>query len=63
VEPREGYWLMFAAVAMYLVCGFDGSLTHKYLHRQLYPEDVPPPHCCPTREAREDDAGPSKVLL
>ena len=43
VEPLQGYGLTLAAVAVFLLSGFDGSPTHKYIHQILEPEDVPPP--------------------
>ena len=33
-----------AAVVVFLLSGFDGSPTHKYLHRLLHPGDEPPPY-------------------
>ena len=45
VEPLQGYWLTLAAVAVFLLSGFDGSPTHKYIHRLLEPADTPPPTC------------------
>lgn len=32
-----GFWLMGVAVAFYLLTGFDGSPTHRFVHAQLYP--------------------------
>eukprot|EP00308_Calcidiscus_leptoporus_P000771 CAMPEP_0119357698 /NCGR_PEP_ID=MMETSP1334-20130426/6044_1 /TAXON_ID=127549 /ORGANISM="Calcidiscus leptoporus, Strain RCC1130" /LENGTH=525 /DNA_ID=CAMNT_0007372005 /DNA_START=1 /DNA_END=1578 /DNA_ORIENTATION=+ len=45
VEPQAGYYLMCASVALYFVSGFDGSPTHKFIHRRFYPHDMPPPTC------------------
>jgi hypothetical protein len=44
VVPSAGYWVVAAAVALFLVSGFDGSPTHKFIHRRLYPGDDPPPN-------------------
>ena len=48
VDPAHGYWLTVAAFAMYLVSGYDGSPTHKFMHRWIQPEDrfVPPTVAC-----------------
>ena len=43
VEPLQGYWLTLAAVAVFLLSGFDGSPTHKFVHREVEPDDVAPP--------------------
>jgi hypothetical protein len=44
VVPSAGYWVVAAAVALFLASGFDGSPTHKYIHCRLYPGDEPPPN-------------------
>lgn len=44
VVPSAGYWVVAAAVGLFLVSGFDGSPTHKFIHRRLYPGDEPPPN-------------------
>ena len=49
VVAMEGYWLTVLAVAVFLLSGFDGSPTHKYIHRLLEPEDRPPPLACKLR--------------
>ena len=36
---------MGVSVLVYLLTGFDGSITHKALHAQLFPQDAPPPSC------------------
>ena len=43
VLPDVGYYFLIASVCVYLLVGFDGSPTHKYVHRQLFPNDEPPP--------------------
>ena len=43
IIPGSGYAFTCAAVAVFLLTGFDGSFTHKFMHRQLFPDDVPPP--------------------
>ena len=43
VVPSTGYWAVVAAVAVFLASGFDGSPTHKFVHRRFYPDDEPPP--------------------
>ena len=43
VIPEVGYWFNVAAVALYLLSGFDGSPTSKFIHRRLYPHDQHPP--------------------
>ena len=40
-----GYYFTIAAVVVFLLTGFDGSPTHKFMHKKLYPEDRPPPTC------------------
>jgi len=45
VNPDVGYWFTMAAYALYLISGVDGSPTHKYLNRSLYPDDRTPPNC------------------
>ena len=52
VSPLQGYWLTVAAVAIFLVSGFDGSPTHKFVHRLLEPEDTPPPLLCKPERCR-----------
>ena len=52
VEPLQGYWLTLAAVAIFLLSGFDGSPTHKYIHRLLEPADTPPPTCAVSARCR-----------
>jgi len=44
VVPSTGYFSVAAAVVVFLLSGFDGSPTHKYLHRLLHPGDEPPPY-------------------
>lgn len=50
VEPLFGYYACAANVLFFLLCGFDGSPTHQYIHRRLFPEDPRPPpdlrECC-----------------
>ena len=47
VEARLGYWLNVATIACMAFSGFDGSPTHKYIHRRLFPADAhPPPTWC-----------------
>jgi len=43
VEPSVGYSFVVASVVLYLLTGFDGSFTHKFIHRALFPTDTPPP--------------------
>ena len=45
VNCLEGYCVTLAAVGLFLLSGFDGSPTHRYIHRRLYPDDTPPPNC------------------
>ena len=46
VHPQIGYWFNVAAVALYCICGFDGSPTVRFVHRRLFPDDQnPPPNC------------------
>lgn len=45
VLPQSGYYLMCAAVVLSFITGFEGSLTHKFIHSSLYPYDKPPPTC------------------
>ena len=52
VIPGVGYGFMCASVVVYLLTGFDGSFTHKWVHKGLFPEDRPPPNpprCCRKR--------------
>ena len=59
VDMVEGYYFTFVAVGMHILAGFDGSPTHKFLHRRLFPEEPPPPpHCCERRGARRAPMGP-----
>jgi len=44
VQPTSGYFFSVAAVIVFLLSGFDGSPTHKFIHRHLYPNDAPPPN-------------------
>ena len=46
VNAGFGYWLDVAAVVVYVLSGCDGSPTHRFLHRYLYPLDEPPPNRC-----------------
>jgi len=50
VNPLLGYYACAVNVAMFLISGFDGSFTHKYIHSKLHPEDPRPPpdlvECC-----------------
>lgn len=50
ILPQSGYAFMCASVCVYLLTGFDGSLTHKAIHRELFPHDEPPPSCRGCRE-------------
>ena len=34
------------AVVLHLVSGYDGSPTHRFIHRRLHPLDSPPPYSC-----------------
>ena len=43
VNVDVGYWLAAAAVFVYLLSGFDGSPTHKFVHREIEPDDRAPP--------------------
>ena len=43
VLPTTGYWFNVAAIVAYLLSGFDGSPTAKFIHRRLYPHDSNPP--------------------
>jgi hypothetical protein len=43
VKSNAGYWLSLTMVLLWLISGFDGSFTHKYIHRRLLPEDTRPP--------------------
>ena len=43
-----GYLALVAAVLLHLVSGYDGSPTHKFIHRRLHPLDTPPPYCSNT---------------
>jgi len=47
----EGYTVVIIGVAVYILCGFDGSFTQKWMHKQFEPLDDPPPtwHCCACR--------------
>ncbi|KAL1515143.1 hypothetical protein AB1Y20_004204 [Prymnesium parvum] len=45
VNAASGYYFTVAAYSVYLMSGVDGSPTHKFLHRSLYPEDRTPPSC------------------
>jgi len=44
VTPAWGYYVTAIAYVGYLISGVDGSLTHKYLHRSLYPDPETPPN-------------------
>ena len=39
VSARQaaGYWLMCSTLLLFLLCGFDGAPTHRFLREQLYP--------------------------
>ena len=52
VVPSSGYNFTIAVVLIFCVCGFDGSPTHKYVHRKLFPGDNPPPTCPSWRRRR-----------
>jgi len=45
IDESLGYTFTIAAVGVFLLTGFDGSPTHKYMHKKLYPDDRPPPTC------------------
>ena len=46
-RPIRGYYWTFVAVGMHILSGFDGSPSHKFVHRRLFPDEPsPPPHCC-----------------
>lgn len=51
VVPGTGYKFTIAVVVLFFFCGFDGSPTHKHIHRRLYPYDDPPP-TCPSRRRK-----------
>jgi hypothetical protein len=46
VDLADGYYLLVAHVAMFLITGFDGSATHKYCQHELHRSDCPPFPCC-----------------
>ena len=55
VIPTVGYWFNVAAIVVYLLSGFDGSPTAKFIHRRLHPLDLdPPPSCNCLRTSRTD---------
>ena len=62
VVPGTGYKFTVAVVVLFFFCGFDGSPTHKYIHRRLYPGDDPPP-TCPTRRPKVAAAPPRGATL
>lgn len=43
VNPQTGYWFNCGTIILMFLSGFDGSPTHKYIHRRLYPADPNPP--------------------
>jgi len=61
VVPGTGYKFTIAVVVLFFCCGFDGSPTHKYVHRRLYPGDEPPP-TCPIRRPKVAAAPPRGTL-
>jgi len=46
-EPLAAYWVVCALVIVHIICGFNGSWTHKYVSWKLYPDENPAPslHC------------------
>ena len=70
VNVDVGYWLAAAAVFVYLL-GLDGSPTHKFVHREIEPDDRAPPEwgargiarkCGPRRRRRAAAAGLTPTL-
>jgi len=51
--PLRAYRTLAVSVALFLLSGYDGSLTHRFLHAAAHPHDVPPPSCC--RKSRAAD--------
>ena len=43
MDIAVGYYVTIAAVVLHVLAGFDGSPTHKFLHRVFFPEEGPPP--------------------
>ena len=53
VTLRPGWWIGCAAAVLALTVGYDGTPTHKMIHRMLYPDDdEPPPTSCTACAAR-----------
>ena len=46
VNLADGYFYLAIHVALFLITGFDGSLTHKYCQHELHRSDCPPFPCC-----------------
>jgi hypothetical protein len=44
--PVGGYAALAVTVGLFYISGYEGSLTHRYLHAAAYPVDRPPPDCC-----------------
>jgi hypothetical protein len=44
--PLGGYAALAVTVGLFYFSGFEGSLTHRYLHAAAHPDDRPPPDCC-----------------
>ena len=63
VLPQGGYQYAIGVMVLFVVAGFDGSPTHKYIHRRLFPRDAPPPTCglpgCCTRRAATGPTPPT----
>jgi len=51
--PLRAYRTLAVSVALFLLSGYDGSLTHRFLHAAAHPHDVPPPSCCRKSRAAE----------
>ena len=66
IIPGRGYAFTCAAVVVFLLTGFDGSFTHKFVHRLLFPDDVPPPQppgCLRRRRKRKNKPGSTVTAL
>mmetsp|Transcript_51581 Transcript_51581/g.112273 ORF Transcript_51581/g.112273 Transcript_51581/m.112273 type:complete len:114 (+) Transcript_51581:1-342(+) len=57
VFPSEGYTFLCVHVALYVLTGFDGSLTHARIHRWLHPHDAQAPCCAQSCIVNKSVAG------
>jgi len=59
--PLGGYAALAVTVGLFYLSGYEGSVTHRYLHAAAHPNDRPPPDCCSAGRSAGGTAGAGKT--